>query len=341
MLEPKADILTTTLHNSVLLLRHLLRSNKLLEDFRKRIVVPRIKRITSSSDFPEDIPIPRIKASETSPDEFKKHLDNAISPVVIEGLASESKAVKLWTPEYFHQHYGNVKVPIRYFTDEHDTLGKHRDGLLSEVTQDILDNKKNRHYLDNIADLFNDFPELERALPINELADYSHSHLFGTQLFLGGQETGTAFHCANGHNFFIMIHGEKEWFFVHPKHTLWMEAKMQLDAIYMYTDLDHNKSREEQEQCYPLYNRIPKYKTILKPGDVLFNPSWWWHAINNKTDATIGVATRWPHILESIKVSWFPTFLQGLTPHQWKVVLQFLLNKRMKDRDTKKRFDNT
>ena len=30
----------------------------------------------------------------------------------------------------------------------------------------------------------------------------------------------------------------------------------------------------------------------MTPGDFLFNPAWYWHAVKNKTDYTIAVANR-------------------------------------------------
>ena len=50
---------------------------------------------------------------------------------------------------------------------------------------------------------------------------------------------------------------------------------------------DYNK------EAFPLFEYCPVYHTTLEPGDVLFNPPWWWHAIKNSTPTTVGVASRW------------------------------------------------
>ena len=34
-------------------------------------------------------------------------------------------------------------------------------------------------------------------------------------------------------------------------------------------------------------------ETVLRPGDVVFVPGWWWHDIENLTDTSIGFASRW------------------------------------------------
>ena len=52
-----------------------------------------------------------------------------------------------------------------------------------------------------------------------------------------------------------------------------------------------NWQRREGGSWYRKLGAI--FKTCLNPGDVLINPSWWWHAVKNVTDETIGCATRW------------------------------------------------
>ena len=36
----------------------------------------------------------------------------------------------------------------------------------------------------------------------------------------------------------------------------------------------------------------PYYSTTLEPGDVLYNPPYWCHAIKNLTEKSVGVANR-------------------------------------------------
>ena len=65
------------------------------------------------------------------------------------------------------------------------------------------------------------------------------------------------------------------------------------NGIFVGSPVKHRANKRFLAHEYPLYNAIPKLKIILEPGDLLINPPWWWHAINNKTDVTISVATRW------------------------------------------------
>jgi hypothetical protein len=58
--------------------------------------------------------------------------------------------------------------------------------------------------------------------------------------------------------------------------------------------------------------KIPRYETVLEPGDFLFNPSWYWHAVKNKTDYTIAVANRYLSANAlSFQKNEFPTMLNN------------------------------
>ena len=86
---------------------------------------------------------------------------------------------------------------------------------------------------------------------------------------------------------------EKDWFFVHPKYAFHMYGFMQRHGGAAESPIDHNRPASEQKDKFPLFEHVPVYSARLSPGDVLINPPWWWHAINNVTSATIACAVRW------------------------------------------------
>ena len=44
---------------------------------------------------------------------------------------------------------------------------------------------------------------------------------------------------------------------------------------------------------FQLMNYCPRYECTLSPGDILYNPSGYWHGIENMTNKSIGIATRY------------------------------------------------
>jgi hypothetical protein len=232
----------------------------------------------------EEVEVPRFKPSEITPAEFQRHAREH-GPIVIEGLALDSEACKQWSVEFFLKNYGDVEMLI---TNPDQTIVKNK---FRGPLEDILADKVTRQYVQNTADIFNQCPELEAQLPIETfkrlvgpLGKYA-----GSQLFLGGKNTGTAYHCADNFNCFVMVQGEKEWRFVDARYSAWMYPFMPPSGLFAFSPVPPF----EPSSKFPLYKHVPKLRTRLKPGDVLVNPPWWWHAVRNETPTSIAVATRW------------------------------------------------
>lgn len=308
---------------TVMLTRHLAQNSKLLERFHQSHLQAEAVSCSSDSSTPAPcLEIPRLSAAEVSPERFKE-LFNFPFPLVIENFAGDSEAVQTWTPEYFREKYGNIQVP--YFQ------GKDYWNVelcsLAELIDDILAGGKSQKYVNNIADIFHQIPGLQDALPIQKFVEHMGNRKHNkTQIFLGGSETGTGLHCANKFNLFVMVYGQKRWTFVHPKHSPWLYPISQKNFQFVYAPISATFGYDAQQ--YPLIQHVPRYTTVLNPGDVLVNPPWWWHAVENLTPASIGVATRWMTAWESVdgwKTNPIFSALEKLSLHYWKFAVKYYL----------------
>ncbi|MDJ0731759.1 MAG: cupin-like domain-containing protein [Crocosphaera sp.] len=256
--------------------------------------------------------IPRVAPEIFNQQELDELLKNPV-PVVFEGAARDTEAYHTWSPQFFLDNYGDFPCQIAT-EDQKDIPGK-----LADVLKDIVEKRPRRNYVHNMANIFNEHPILEEQLELSRfLSELGSGRHIGTQLFIGGSGTGTNFHCAAIFNIFFNICGEKEWFFVHPKFGFFMDGFLHETSSYGYSPIDHNKTASQQAENFPLYKFIPVYRTTLKPGDILINPSWWWHAVNNLSDATIACATRFhlpTHRYEIYQEDPPFTIAQGLMPH--------------------------
>ncbi|MGE3808161.1 MAG: cupin-like domain-containing protein [Gemmataceae bacterium] len=256
------------------------------------------KRIEKQSERTGEIPVrpvPRIPAEHLSAEEFQRVYLTSNTPVVIEGLAKDWDSVKTWSPHWFKDNYGDYKIPVRIKADALDSSGLViRDMSVAELVDNLYAGGK--FMGGNLEDIFNDNPHLRDALDIPLLTKYAvsnkHAKIGSTQLFMSGPGTRSGFHCTNGINLFVQVHGNKEWTFVNPRFSKWMYPITRKDMFYAGTLFDWKKAYEELEKDgYPLYKYVPKFQTLLQPGDVLFSPQWWWHAVNTPTP-TVAVATR-------------------------------------------------
>jgi hypothetical protein len=112
-----------------------------------------------------------------------------------------------------------------------------------------------------------------------------------SQLFIGKYGTGTPIHNAQSYNLFYMIDGSKKWYFIDPAdqclaYPFYHNGVPAAFSFCPYPD-------EYEKETFPLHPYCPYYTATLQPGDILFNPPWWWHAIRNLTEESVAVATRW------------------------------------------------
>ena len=168
----------------------------------------------ASEDRAREIPtVPPEALNDSDFAEFIK----APCPVILKGAARDTQAVRNWSPSFFGEHYGSFPCVLATETDWNIR------GTLGDAVDDILTGKEESRYAHNIANIFNEHPDLEAQLELDRfLPHLGPGRHLGTHLFIGGSKTGTAFHCANNLNVFFNIYGEKDWFFVHPKHAFWM-----------------------------------------------------------------------------------------------------------------------
>ena len=337
---PRPDFLSSGAIAVTLASRIIFQNPLLFEGLNRRLIQPWLWRIgewQKVKNPPQQLP--RIRPEDISPTAIEQMFKNGPIPIVFEGLAAQSEAVERWSAAYFKEHYGDFQVCV----DTPENPGEMAS--IAEIVDEIHSGLDGTRYVSNVSDIFIEHPELEAQLPLHLFKERlgSMGKLGGIQLFLGGRATYTIYHCAHAVNLFFNIAGEKEWFFVHPQCSPWMYGEMHYNGIYARSPVDHRKTPEEQSQTYPLYSQVPVYKAHLRPGDVLINPPWWWHAVHNLTPETIGCATRWIGIPELRAPNPLYTLISSLSPHNplKKKVMKDLLEGKVKRIMTDKLFRKT
>jgi hypothetical protein len=246
------------------------------------------------------LPIPRVQAGSMSPRAFYRRYVFDAHPVILQGLP-ETAALRDWNPEYFRKYAGDV-APVT-------ETGSEADAVMQSTLGDYLDYvRDNQHlpperrsaprYLANFANLCNRHPELRTELDPDRMGAWldgaGRQVCIGAHLFIGLSGTSTPFHCAVAPNWFFQIQGQKRWTFVHPDHTPMMDPVVCDKAYFSGSLLEYPEPpAETMEIDHPLWKYCPRYEAVLEPGDVLFNPPWYWHRIRNESSPTIGAASRW------------------------------------------------
>lgn len=270
--------------------------------------------------------IPIIQITQLTPNLFNKLSKNRTHPVVIKGLLCDTKAVKQWDKKYFRQ-FGDTKI-LALVTNSAGFKGykSFTQSIDSEVVTlhkflDTVDDPKKTMYINNVTSIFMDNPTLVDDMALTRLkltgSKLNKNTWKKINLFMGKKSTGSSLHCAGGGNFFFNIHGNKKWILIDPKYYMFLESTPAKDLSFVISGRDIEDSNDK------VLAALPKYEIILEPGDVIYNPPWWWHYVRNESDFTIGCAVRDHYTYwQSFYNNWMFMSMSSLTYRMHPLVLK-------------------
>lgn len=263
-------------------------------------------------------PLPEIDGDCVT-DEAIQELTRYQVPFVVRGGIKDWPAVREFTPDFFLERYGDVKIPVnkgekrpsadkskptdyrQYYKIRYDSVRnlvesvKNGGNLQALSVEDLL------HRDDDY--LIKNFLRLDRvqrwsgySSPSRNFLDRKlRTGLVGSlQLFMASTAGYTTWHCAPAHNFFLQLYGRKYWTFIDTAYTVAMSPVIKRSQQYQGSLID---AREPFEDCvargFKLYPYVPKFDVTLEPGDLLFNPQYCWHSVRTAGDQpTIGIGIR-------------------------------------------------
>jgi len=265
-----------------------------------------------------EVPVPTIQWGDISPEEFHSNYVVPGVPVILKNVPTSAR--ELWSPEFFASNYGEHEIDV-----------------VNTITQSVLRMNMSRYvdahrsdtdpergtdtwYIRALSDIFDAYPELSEQVNPQQFGEYLKSRFITSQIFMGMvQSSGTSYHCANFNNLFFQIQGRKKWTFVSPQYNALMypmfnEKSMDVASFVTTVALG---SDDIMKSHFPLYQYAPKMTAVLEPGDVLMNPPWQWHMIENLEPVSIGVATRWFLSPGQKYQNAVHSTLQFLSPYIW------------------------
>lgn len=277
--------------------------------------------------FDQPLPLPEIKSEDLTKGLFKKWRLKANMPLVIKGLIKDSYACENWSTDWLGATFGDEKVlcvPPEFSTEKGEKVKLKEVRVRDYFSKD----EYKQYYINNHHSIFgpNDFYQNCKGRQIEELRG---SRSLIDQWFISrSKKTGSPLHCANGDNLFLNIKGRKEWHFIHPSYTPIVSPLLSKYAIYAIADIENSLFADWESiyERHPMLKYVPIYKVVLEEGDVLFNPSWWWHSVRNLEDFTIGCATRFmaPRTSNNISVFSYCQMIEAVKHPRKSVIPQSL-----------------
>ena len=199
-----------------------------------------------------------------------------LRPVILTDAISHWRALGKWSPQFFKDAYGDLKVVV-------DGEAMALSELVERVEKSSEDNPA--PYLRNQA--LADWPP-ELSADISPMPDCTRPNWFDSRLFprakqlapievfIGGQ--GAQFHVLHydglhTHAFLMQLYGDKEYIAFSPEQT---------GFLYAPKDGRANESRISDLRhpdlaAFPLFAQAQGVRFQLHPGETLFIPSGWWH----------------------------------------------------------------
>jgi hypothetical protein len=263
--------------------------------------------------------MPLERRKDLSLDEFFNHYVKKGIPVILDGAAKDWDCVKKWSLEYFKELHGKDEIVL---VDQ----GKPDYPYELTTLADVIDNIRgggSKYY--RFYPLLVRHPEHIKDFDYKFLKDRRTKPVWfdAFQVFIGGKDSYTALHNANQSNLFVQVYGEKKWVLYSHYYSMILDPPP-VRNVYRSA---HSKIAEgpfdpfklDFSPPYSLFKYIDGYSVHLKPGDIFWNPPFYWHAVKNVSDS-IGVGYRWLSPFYSYKISplYFSLDCFATKPPIWK-----------------------
>jgi hypothetical protein len=269
------------------------------------------------------VELPRVTG--LSPAEFYANYVVPNRPVVLAGAARDWKCVREWTPEYLAERYGHFNIMTVEGKDWTPAISASIGMQEHRLADLIADIRRGGKRYASFYPLFRFHPELLEDLDVRWLERHFRARKMVPwqrrafpKLFLGGPGTSTTTHCAGILNLFVQIYGEKQWDLWNPAAAPFLYPEFRI-ANNMTSLVDF---RNPDYQQSPLFRHPDRFRTVLQPGDILFVPAWWWHAVTNLT-TTISVS----NFVGRLRSSWYGnSFCVRALMDPWTIAVFVLAN---------------
>lgn len=244
------------------------------------------------------------RRSNLSYQEFVRDYRLPRKPVIITDGLQRWPALTKWTPEYFKRAYGDKIITV---AGAKMSLSDYVDAVLAstdEKPSPYLSGFLVRDYFPEVAgDIL---PDLKYTLPDRLRSRFMVGSMANRkgiiELLMSGRGGSFRLHfdTLHIHGFITQIYGEKEVMLFDP-----------MDGPYLYPMQEPpNRSAITNAftvdlEKFPLFAEATPYRTILKPGETLFNPPEWWHMTRNLTPSIAMVtstvdATNWQMFVHDV-----------------------------------------
>lgn len=277
--------------NAAFFERDLLRNERIVGGFRRRHVRALTRALARR---PEGTVRPIPVLEDPDPETIDREFIRKRMPLVIRNGARNWPAGKSWSFDYFKETYGDTQVAIadEKFSRSKEGTG-YRISLSGYTMREFVDQVQNGAsiYL-KFFPVFKLHPELRDHLDLADMNRWSHGRVarcaLDNEFYMGGPRTITHLHTERSDLFHACFAGKKRWRVYPPSQSLYLYP-IPARTLFIASEVDF---LAPDYAIHPWFRYASGYETVLEPGDVLYLPAYYWHAVEN-IEATISANLLW------------------------------------------------
>lgn len=234
--------------------------------------------------------IPRLH--HPSPETFRHEAFDPQLPVVITG-ATEGWPARAWTNEWLAAHVGSQEVTVNecvhgktYAVDRASGLPIYtrRQMPFDAFARGATDTSEGLRYLQIAVcgkhEMFSTLPQLRDSIQYPEYVP--KDDCWAVKLWLGPGGHFTGLHYDQVQNVLVQLRGTKRFTLYRPEDTEYL-YHCPLDA-----KREFNSSMVDVQSpdlmAFPKFRFAQPYEVELQPGEMLYIPAFWWHAVESVGD---------------------------------------------------------
>lgn len=224
------------------------------------------------------------------PNVFMQEYYKKNRPVIFKNVAKNWPCMN-WTLDHFAENFGEF--------DTINTNVGHMEILSLAETISLIRN--NNSHKARICNLLTHSNELLKQSNLHKLSELLPRISFKTshQFFIGTKGNFTPLHAGGTNNYQIQVSGEKVWHLIDPIFNPVVHPVVDGEPLFKSLLNTDNPDFER----FPEMKYIPILRAHLEPGDILFNPTFYWHQVKYLNESiAVGLRSLSPYsVLKSSK----------------------------------------
>lgn len=218
--------------------------------------------------------VERIEAGDA--DTFEQDIIRSRRPVVVRGWLDSWDALRKWSLDYFADRCGSNEVRLRYIgRDDVEFRALYRETTVREWLAALARGEGDELYLAE-APLGQTFPQVVSDI---QGYPYGNQNPAGLNLMMGTTTYAPMHFHAKHDAVAAMVVGTKQFILFSPQDSRHLYPQPWYGRDMSFSNVDLSDPDEVDLERFPRFTKAKGLECTLTPGDALFIPMHWWHAV--------------------------------------------------------------